>query len=125
MDNRTISLQRAAELKSKTTSYKQAKQNIPNGLKEEEIAKYNQAKARICEYYNVSDSEWDDYKWQLKNRISDVETLKALLDLSEDELKAVDEIVRLIINKQKDGIVVTPTYALARNIYQNKGVYPD
>ena len=40
-------------------------------------------------YASVSDSEWNDWRWQTRNRIKDLKALERILRLSDDERSAV------------------------------------
>ncbi|MBN2693897.1 lysine 2,3-aminomutase [bacterium] len=40
-------------------------------------------------YKNVSDSDWNDYKWQFKNRVTTVEELEQIIPLTEDEKNGI------------------------------------
>ena len=31
---------------------------------------------------NVTDGDWNDWKWQVRNRISDIDTLKQIINLT-------------------------------------------
>ncbi len=42
---------------------------------------------------NVTDSEWNDWKWQVKNRITSVEDLKKYIELDESELETVNNVL--------------------------------
>ncbi|MEG6611280.1 lysine 2,3-aminomutase [Pseudoclostridium thermosuccinogenes] len=54
---------------------------------------------------NVSPRDWNDWKWQLRNRITAVEQLKHVLDLSESEQKDVG----LCLKRFR--MAITPYYA--------------
>jgi lysine 2,3-aminomutase len=54
---------------------------------------------------DVTQEEWDDWKWQVKNRISDVETLKKVINTTSKE--EVD--INTVLEKFRMGI--TPYYA--------------
>lgn len=41
---------------------------------------------------DVSDAQWNDWKWQLRMRIRDAETLARALDLTDDELTTVSQL---------------------------------
>ena len=60
---------------------------------------------------NVASSEWNDWHWQMRNRIRDLEALRSILYLSEDEEKAITSL------KGRLPMAITPYYAslLARN----------
>ncbi|PAT02271.1 lysine 2,3-aminomutase [Candidatus Izimaplasma bacterium ZiA1] len=84
MNSREISLKRAQELKKYTEDYQK--------FKEEQIRKKSQIKESanlkkqaLLKFFNANLSEWDDYKWQMKNRIDDVDTLNKLIKLTRIE----------------------------------------
>ena len=39
---------------------------------------------------DATDEEWQDWRWQLRNRITKAEQLKLLLNLNEEEVAAID-----------------------------------
>lgn len=89
-EKRRISLERAAELKSRIDDYLEARERIPKGLEMEE--ELNKAKERILKVLGGTEEDWKDYKWQLSNRISDVETLSKIINLTDKEKKEIEEI---------------------------------
>lgn len=54
---------------------------------------------------DVSEDEWNDWRWQVRNRITDVDTLKKVINLTEGEEKDIQE----VLGKFRMGI--TPYYA--------------
>ncbi|MBC7820372.1 MAG: hypothetical protein IAG10_26100, partial [Planctomycetaceae bacterium] len=54
---------------------------------------------------DVSDAEWNDWKWQLRNRVKDVDGLSRVLNLSDDERNTVNEL------GGKLPVGITPYYA--------------
>ncbi len=89
-DARTIANKRAQELKDKIQDFLDARENIVTGEKiNNELARRRQM---ILKLFNASEQEWSDWKWQLKNRISDVETLEKILNLTEEERKEISEV---------------------------------
>lgn len=89
-NNRKISLQRAEQLKTRITDYLTAKPNIPKGLEKQAEIKKRQEK--IMHVLNASEEDWNDWHWQLKKRIRDVETLCKFLDLSELEIADIKRV---------------------------------
>ncbi|SCG84282.1 lysine 2,3-aminomutase [Proteiniborus sp. DW1] len=85
-----ISLKRAEELKSKIQDYLDIKDSIPVGLNLSE--EYKEAKLKILGLLNGTDEDWNDYRWQLTNRISDVDTLSKIINLSEKEKSNIRKI---------------------------------
>ncbi len=62
---------------------------------------YNEIKP----WENVTKEEWDDWKWQVRNRINDVEILKQVIDMTEQEELDVGEVLK------KFRVGITPYYA--------------
>lgn len=58
---------------------------------------------------DVTQEEWDDWHWQVKNRIQDVETLSKIMNLTDQEKKDI----QTVLNKFRMGI--TPYYATVMN----------
>lgn len=56
-------------------------------------------------YSNVSDSDWQDWNWQLKNRITDVESLKEIVNLTKEEEEGIKQTLKTI------RMAITPYYA--------------
>ncbi|WP_026893706.1 glutamate 2,3-aminomutase [Clostridiisalibacter paucivorans] len=89
---RQISLKRAEELKSRISDYLEVKDKIPKGL--DLTLEYEKSKAKILAILQGTEEDWNDYKWQLSNRISDVETLGKIIDLTPEEKKEIEEVGR-------------------------------
>ena len=84
------SIARAEELKSRIEDYMDEYDNISKGLK---LSKeYETQKKRILEILGASNEDWDDYKWQLQNRINSTQQITKILNLSEDEVKSIEKI---------------------------------
>lgn len=92
MNKRQTALERAAELKGRIQDYMDVKDTIPRGMAESEQEKALEKKQRILALLEATEENWNDYKWQLKNRISDVETLTKLISLDDEEIAAVQKI---------------------------------
>ncbi len=56
-------------------------------------------------FKDVEEKDWNDWHWQVKKRITDVETLSKIIDLNEQEKKDIGE----VLSKFRMGI--TPYYA--------------
>ncbi|MGX4600663.1 glutamate 2,3-aminomutase [Faecalimicrobium sp. JNUCC 81] len=85
-----ISLERASQLKSRIEDYISIKSSIPKGIeKQEEI---EGRKKKILEILGGNESDWNNYKWQLSNRITDADTLGKLLNLTEKEQNHIKEV---------------------------------
>ncbi len=89
-EKRQISLERAEELKSRITDYLQEREKISRGLyMENEFAK---SKQRILKVLGGTEDDWNDYKWQLKNRIRDVQTLSKIINLTPEEKQRISDV---------------------------------
>lgn len=86
-EKREISLRRAEELKREIADYLQIEQNIETGMRFHERSMRN--RERILEYYGADEHNWNNWKWQMEKRVSDVETLASILDLNELEIHAI------------------------------------
>ncbi|WP_373601314.1 glutamate 2,3-aminomutase [Paraclostridium bifermentans] len=89
-ESNKISLQRAKQLKSRIEDYLIIKDQIPKGLeKKEEI---NKRKEHILEVLNADENDWNNYKWQLSNRITDVDTLSKIISLTPKEIENIKKV---------------------------------
>lgn len=86
---RKIALKRAEELKDKINDYTMIKDKIPSGRSTIQEGKILESKKRILTLLNASEADWNDWKWQVRNRISSVELLAKIIKLSETELKNI------------------------------------
>lgn len=87
-DRRSIALARANELKRQIEVFIKEARGIETGFKLEQ--KYQTAKGRILDYFGATERDWQDWRWQMRNRISDVGTLKDLLLLTAEETNQVE-----------------------------------
>lgn len=88
-DNQQRALERAEVLKSQIQDYKEALQKMPTGF-----AQWSQTlerQERFKNFFKASDADWDNWRWQLKNRITSTAVLKELLPLSKEELEEIDQ----------------------------------
>ncbi len=90
MDYRQTSLDRAEELKGRISDYLSATKKIPKGLELQE--EYDKSKSKILKLLGASESDWNDYKWQLSNRITDVKVLSKIINLTDQEIKSIMKI---------------------------------
>ncbi|MCL2588465.1 MAG: lysine 2,3-aminomutase, partial [Oscillospiraceae bacterium] len=97
---REISLQRAAELRDYTAEYLAARTQIPRGTDPVCVARYETQKAKLLATLGGSDTDWDNWKWQMKHRIDDAEMLSQILDLSDErkaEVRKLGELYRFAV----------------------------
>jgi len=87
---REISLERAAVLKSRIEPYLKARENIKTGIDQAEKIKKRQQEIR--DFFGATQEQWADWHWQIRNRISDSETLGKIIDLDPQAKKDIDEV---------------------------------
>jgi lysine 2,3-aminomutase len=68
----------------------QARQRIPTGFKQAEAIEEN--KRRIQKILGATEEDWSDWRWQLRNRISDVDLLDQILNLTDQEKADVTQV---------------------------------
>lgn len=85
-----LSAEREHRLQHDIEDYLDVKNTIPTGL--EQTSRLNESKNRILEYFGGTPQDWMDYRWQLKNRIDNIDDLKNLLPLSDTDSAAVEQV---------------------------------
>jgi lysine 2,3-aminomutase len=60
---------------------------------------------KLNPWKDATDEEWEDWRWQLKNRITKAEQLKLLLNLNDEEVAAIDA------SKGRMATAITPYFA--------------
>ena len=89
-EKRSIALTRAAELKRKISDYTEKKELIKTGFDRQEEIKY--CRERILKYFGATEEDWNDWRWQMANRIKDPDILTELFSLNQgqcDRIRAV------------------------------------
>ncbi|NLW25703.1 MAG: glutamate 2,3-aminomutase [Clostridia bacterium] len=87
---RQISLERAAELKKRIQPYLEAREKIPTGF--DFIDEIKERQEKIKKLFGATDDDWNDWRWQIRNRITDSETLGKIINLTEKQKKDIDEV---------------------------------
>lgn len=87
----------------------------PCGLDNSAIRKRSTNKSRILKYFNATEQEWNDWKWQTRHIIRNAETLKSLVKLTPEEYEAV-----VLARENRIPFGITPYY-LSLMDYQAKG----
>lgn len=85
-------INRIKNFKEYAKEYAQAKKKIPTGLKNKD--RILEQKKRILKVLKGTMADWDDWKWQMRKRISDVDTLSKIFNMSKKEkiiLKGIGE----------------------------------
>lgn len=88
--SRQISLERAGVLKDRIEPYLEAKKSIPTGTDHRE--KIIARQARIKKALGASEDQWNDWHWQIKNRIDNSDQLAKFINLSAKQKKDIDDV---------------------------------
>jgi len=89
-ENRETALKRAEELKNSIKDYLNKSSEIQTGLNLKE--KINKNRTKIMNKMQATDDEWNNWKWQLDNRITTISELKKLVNISDKMLKKIEEV---------------------------------
>lgn len=89
---REISLKRAGELHEEIKDYLEFKNEFLMDVSARRDVMSKQHKKDLLKYFDATEDDWNDWHWQLKNRISSVEILKHFIHLSEDKIKLLNEV---------------------------------
>jgi glutamate 2,3-aminomutase len=90
IDNLTISLSRAGELRSKIQNYLDVEPELETGFRN--CKRNEENREHILKFFNASLDDWNNWVWQINNRISNVEDLTAILGLKKSEHDEIAEV---------------------------------
>lgn len=90
VDKRAIALKRAEELKGRIEPYLAARESIESGLALAE--KFEQREQELKKFFGATEEEWNDWHWQIANRITDVGKLEQIINLTPEEKKEIEEV---------------------------------
>ncbi|TNF47258.1 hypothetical protein EP232_03635, partial [bacterium] len=82
-EDRSIGKARSAEVKELDASYFAVRDMIQTGFKLQD--EYARGKERVLEILGGSDKDWADYRWHLKNRIREENTLSRIIYMTDEE----------------------------------------
>ena len=105
MEGLEASLVRSGILDDFGSTVKKYFKKFPSGLEDEVVTWRKENKARILRYFGGSEQDWNDYKWQLKNVISDSKPLLELIELTNDQKASIEK-----AKKNKIPFGITPYY---------------
>ncbi|MCL2828984.1 MAG: KamA family radical SAM protein [Oscillospiraceae bacterium] len=90
--NREISRKRGETLREYTTEYRTAKVEIPKGRDPDCIARYEAQKEKLLTLLGGTVADWDNWNWQMQNRIDDPERLGQILTLDAEERRQIAQV---------------------------------
>jgi lysine 2,3-aminomutase len=96
---RSADLSRMAQASQKHMNY------YASGLANDAVRRRSRNKARIMNFFGVTDLEWSRWKWHVKNIVRDADTLGKLVKLTDEENEAVH-----LCRKLKIPFGITPHY---------------
>lgn len=89
---RKISLRRASELKKASDGFTEFKKNYALATDPTVEARTLRHKKEIMEYFDATEEDWNDWKWQVTHRISDVDILAHFMKFTDEEKQTINEI---------------------------------
>lgn len=105
------SIQRSGILTDKALSFLSFKREFL------EKSKYFQSN-KVRNYFNVSDNDWNSWKWQLRNQIKTAEKLNEIFDITQHEFE------QLVKVSEKFRFAITPYYlSLIQNFNKSDPIY--
>jgi len=89
-DKRQKAMERSATLKERIEKYLENRPGIPAGRERTQDIK--KQKEKIMGILGATEKDWDNWEWQMQNRISDAKTLARVLNIDEEVQKKIEEI---------------------------------
>jgi lysine 2,3-aminomutase len=80
---------RSTDLSRMAREAQQLLDRYPYGLDNNAIRRRSSNKSRILKYFDATEQEWNDWKWQTRHIVRKAETLKSLVKLTDEEYEAV------------------------------------
>lgn len=90
---RTVSRQKAEQFKKHAVEYIEGRERIPTGFRMQNEIK--RSKQRIIDAFGATVEDWNNWQWQLRNRIDNADKLKKIFPLTEVQEKDFAEIGRV------------------------------
>lgn len=90
IQRRQMAHERAEELRACAAEYLSVSRDIPTGFKLDD--QFKMQKSKILAYFGASEEDWDDWHWQIRSRVSDVEILGEFLNFSDREKSQLADI---------------------------------
>lgn len=89
---REISLQRAEALHQTIEEYLAFKDTFSGPAHPDIIERNRERKQQMISYFGATNEDWDDWVWQLRHRISDVEMLSQFVRVDEADKQVIREV---------------------------------
>lgn len=90
VEKKRIALERAAQLRNEIQDYLDVEKSISTGTSRKEQAE--KTKRKILELFDATPEQWDDWKWQISNRITKVKDLEKVIQIAPEEKKNIERV---------------------------------
>lgn len=90
VEKRKIALKRADELRGRIKDYLKVKNKIHSGFALDND--FNDKKKILLEMFNAKETDWSNWRWQMTHRINNVDVLRHLVDLTDEQVKAITKV---------------------------------
>lgn len=90
MQGREAAIERSHELDKFAAQTQKHITKYTSGLQKEIVEQRKQNKNHILKQFGATDSDWNDYLWQIRHVIRDRNTLESLIELTSEEKQAID-----------------------------------
>lgn len=84
--------QRDIHLQSYTCDFFNAKKNISLGIDNKKILSTKNQREKILDIFQIDEKSWNDWHWQINNRIYSIEKLLQILPLSSNEIQNIKQV---------------------------------
>jgi lysine 2,3-aminomutase len=88
-EGRKAARMRSVDLSRMARASQKFMNTYTSGLENDAVRRRSRNKARISKLFGITDLEWGNWKWHLKNSIRNADTLKKLVKLTDEEYEAV------------------------------------
>ena len=105
LKGREAALERMEILDDLGSSLNKYFRKYPSGLDDEVVSWRKENKNKILRYFKGNEEDWNNYQWQLRNVIRDIQPLGDLIELTTEQKESVSKAV-----KNKIAFGITPYY---------------
>lgn len=91
-EKREIAIKLGEELKESIADYLEAQKKIKTGFNPDVKKRNKKQKEKILKFFNADEKNWEDWHWQVRKRVNKTSVLKEIIELSQDEIEAIEEV---------------------------------
>jgi len=89
-EGRRLALERSGVLKQRIEEYLNARPDIPTGFNLEKENSLH--KEKILAHFTATEADWQNWRWQMKNRVSTLDILTKFINLTPKEIKEIEQV---------------------------------